>query len=495
MIVGDELLGPDDDSFALIDDTPNTWCGAEVGIVLPPRAPRRRGTIGPMRVHDRYDLGAPIGSGSFGTTLAAVDTRSGEPVVIKRLPIENLPDWKALEHFEREANVLRAIAHRGVPRFIDAFEAEHEGKPAFFIVAERIDGETLAEKIERGARWSTQQARTLFVTLLETLDHLHGLSPRVIHRDIKPGNIVVRDDGVPVLVDFGAVRDAASTEPGGGPTIVGTAGYMPPEQAMGMADPRSDLYALAATMLHVLTHRHPSDLPRDGLRLRVRDLAGIDEHFTRILERMLEPEPDQRFASARAVLEALEDPSRVDPPPPRPSLVLHESSEKALAIPAAPRPLTPAVLARLDFTRAAQTIDRRKLIGFSSGMAMLVVVSAMARMIWLIPLAMIFMTLGFFVFPLRGRELSRTLYRGGEVARARIVDARQHGGSLHVRYRFEVDGTSHSGMLSTNDALVTGSFGPQAAIVVFYDANEPARHFAMLESEVRALQEGTNEPR
>jgi hypothetical protein len=433
-----------------------------------------------MLLRERYELGEALAEGSFGTSLRAFDRETGEAVVVRRVELAELGDWAALEALEREARLLRALEHPGVPSFVDAFEAEHQGKPAFYFVARHVEGESLAERIDRGARWTHEQARGVFEAVLRILDDLHDLSPRVIHRDINPDNVVIRPDGSPVLVGFGSVQDPA----GVGPNVVGTPEYMAPEQAAGVADARSDLYALAATMVHALTHRAPAlgEEQRAGLGDRIRTHAGIDADFTRILERMLDPEPTQRFSSASAVLAALADPARAEPAPPRPSLVLHGASERGLAIAAAPRPVTRAVQARLDFVRALQTMNRRGLVVVCSTAGAAAIVAAMARVMWLVPLMLGAVMVSFFVWPLRARNAARALYARGDVVRGEVLDTMKNGAFSVVAYRYEVDGRVHHGELATSEAVT-----PHGFVVVFHDRDDPRHHTALLERELHAL--------
>ena len=177
------------------------------------------------------------------------------------------------------------------------------------IVTERIAGETLAARLARGDRWTAAQAERLTRELLETLAYLHELSPPVVHRDVTPGNVMIDEDGRAMLVDFGAVR-SLSHQPGQAQTVLGTPDYMAPEQAMGEATPASDLYGLGATLAHVLTHQHPSQLPREGLRISVEGLLGDAGAAARVLPGLLVPEVAERHASARAALAVLDGDER-----------------------------------------------------------------------------------------------------------------------------------------------------------------------------------------
>jgi len=142
--------------------------------------------------------------------------------------------------------------------------------------------------------------------IADALRYLHGRAPPVVHRDIKPGNIIRRHDGSYALVDFGAVADRLKPE--GGSTVVGTYGYMAPEQFQGRASARSDLYGLGATALVMLTGREPEDLPHVGLGIDVAKAvpSGTPAPLVRALASMLNPDPDRRASSIDEALALLD---------------------------------------------------------------------------------------------------------------------------------------------------------------------------------------------
>jgi serine/threonine protein kinase len=148
--------------------------------------------------------------------------------------------------------------------------------------------------------------RHIATQLLEILQYLHQQSPPLIHRDLKPHNIIRNDDGQVFLVDFGAVQDVYHNTLLKGSTVAGTFGYMAPEQFRGAAVPTSDLYGLGATILYLLTHRSPADLPQQRLKLSFRSHVNISTHFADWLEMMLEPDPAERFSLAAIALSALQ---------------------------------------------------------------------------------------------------------------------------------------------------------------------------------------------
>jgi hypothetical protein len=169
--------------------------------------------------------------------------------------------------------------------------------------------------------------KQIAIQVLEILNYLHRLNPPVIHRDIKPQNIIRQSDGQLFLVDFGAVQDMYRHTLLKSGTFVGTYGYMPPEQFRGKAYFSSDLYGLGATLLFLLTHRSPADLPQTRMRIDVRNCVEISPEFADWLERMLEPAVEDRFGSAQAAMIALQDGKRA---------IAHQ--QKAIAPPPEPVP-------------------------------------------------------------------------------------------------------------------------------------------------------------
>lgn len=428
-----------------------------------------------------YELGASVGAGAFGETFAGTRRSDGQPVALKVLALRGLPDWKPFERFEREAKTLRALDHEGVMCFLDAFDDVLDGERMYFIVSKRIDGKTLAELVEEGARWTDVTARALLGQLLETLHYLHSLSPRVLHRDIKPSNIMLAADDRPVLIDFGAVADLAAARADGSPTVIGTPGYMPPEQAMGQPDPRSDLYALGATMIHLLSHEHPSSLVGEGLRLQIPDTVGVSTSLSAVLRRLVEPDPGDRYDSAQAVLDALADPTTAESGS---ATALAVRPSTALQVQAAPRPLTPQVCQTLSISRATG-FGRLAVILVASmlGVLSIVLLKSVAGMVLSLAL---FIAALLFVF-LGGRGRVRSLYQNGRHVLGQVTSATaDQRGLTTVTYEYQLEGEAHryTGSFATSDALALQGIGRGSALSVFYAANRPINSTAMLPAEL-----------
>lgn len=291
----------------------------------------------------RYALLGKLGEGAQGETYEAIDNGSGpgaskssrrtpkladewaryirnersganiprgaRVVAIKCFRVDTAKAWKDVELAEREARTLASLDHPRLPKYFEHFEEDG----ALYLVMEKIEGESLAALRSSGRAMSAADVIRMLEDIADALRYLHGRAPAVVHRDIKPGNVIRRPDGSFALVDFGAVRDRL--KPAGGSTVVGTFGYMAPEQFQGRASPKSDVYALAATALSMLTGEEPQDLPHAGLGIDVaRALPkGTPAALVRALEAMLVPDPDRRVDSvddALALLREASEPKR-----------------------------------------------------------------------------------------------------------------------------------------------------------------------------------------
>ena len=268
----------------------------------------------------RYLVQAERGRGGFGIAWRATRQVDGRAVVLKELRLDRLADWKAMQLFEREAQVMSELSHDAIPEYIEFFGLDSDGEPfdivgaepresfTTVLVQEFIVGENLDERRRAHKRYEPSELVTLLETILEVLAYLHDLSPPVIHRDINPRNVVRSEDGDYYLVDFGAIQDRLRSGTMLGSTNVGTFGFIPPEQAMGHTKPASDLFALAMTVLVAGTGRTPEELPLDETTAKVDDSVFPQtwpRNLTRTLDKMLEPIVGNRIATARDALKLL----------------------------------------------------------------------------------------------------------------------------------------------------------------------------------------------
>ena len=270
----------------------------------------------PTLLNNRYRIIQTLGSGGFGDTFLAEDTQmpSQRRCVIKQLkPITNNPQIYQLvqQRFQREAAILEELGEENpqIPRLYAYLESDEQ----FYLVQEWIQGETLRAKVKHLGVMSESAVKEILISLLPVLDFVH--SKRMIHRDIKPDNIIWRlRDGKPVLIDFGAVRETMSTvlNSHGSTTssiVIGTPGYMPPEQAAGRPVYSSDLYSLGFTALYLLTGNTPQQLetdPQTGDILWRSDAVSVSSSLAAVLDKAIQSHPRDRFSTAKAMLDALQ---------------------------------------------------------------------------------------------------------------------------------------------------------------------------------------------
>ena len=275
-----------------------------------------------------YKVLSTLGAGGFGVTYLAAEDLLGRPVVIK----ENFPDilchresgslnvrlneeskrdmydW-ALNNFLREVRLLATLDHPHIAKVYSYFE----GHGTAYYVTEFVDGKSLADVsmmyAQRGLFIPQDALYALMVRVLDALDYLHRKN--LLHRDIKPDNILVNKQGLPVLIDFGAAREEYGD---GGATVVESLGFSPTEQSVpgGNMGPWTDLYALGATFYFMLTGECLPACQQRELYDTVDPLASrpeLREHYhPRLLasiDRALAPEIERRFASVEQWMEEL----------------------------------------------------------------------------------------------------------------------------------------------------------------------------------------------
>ncbi|MFH1469934.1 MAG: serine/threonine-protein kinase [Pseudomonadota bacterium] len=247
------------------------------------------------RLLGRYRLQDVLGRGASGTTWSALDPKD-QPVAIKAIPLEEAEDAKRRELIEREVRVLRELRHPGIPAYIEHMVLERDAALVLYLVQELIPGKNLEEERQEH-RYDAREVLEIIAELAGILSYIHGLSPPVIHRDVKPGNVMRRPGGSLCLLDFGSVRDMAKGSLGGS-TVAGTFGYMAPEQFAGDADPRSDLYGLGATAVALLTRREPQTMADHANRLCWAGYANVPEGVHDLVSRLVEPQRERRAPSA-----------------------------------------------------------------------------------------------------------------------------------------------------------------------------------------------------
>jgi serine/threonine protein kinase len=241
--------------------------------------PLTSGTV----LQNRYEIERLLGGGGMGMVYLAHDHRlANRPCAVKEMVdhfIDQQQRIEANDYFAREADTLAQLKHAAIPAITDRFDDQNR----HYLVMEYVEGRNLEEEIAaRGGPLPEGLIIDIARQLCDVLAYLHGSTPPVVYRDMKPSNVMLTPKGRVVLVDFGIARLFKSARKG---TMIGTLGFAPPEQYQGVVDPRSDIYSLGATLHYVLTGRDPEKFPpfsfppiRD-LRPEVStNLAGAIDH-------------------------------------------------------------------------------------------------------------------------------------------------------------------------------------------------------------------------
>jgi len=350
-----------------------------------------------ITLNNHYRIVRELGHGGFGRTYLAEDAhRFNEPCVLKEFAPQVHGSYalqKSEELFEREAGVLYKLQHNQIPRFRELFRVSISDRGYLFLVQDYVPGQTyrflLDARKRQGLRFIEAEINQLLIQILPVLEYIHSLG--VLHRDISPDNLILRlSDGMPVLIDFGGVKQVAATvkslfaEANGTPapaTRIGKLGYAPVEQMqMGIVSPHSDLYALAATVLVLLTGKEPHQLlDTQTLHWNWRAECSLSPNLSLVLDKMLAQQPSQRYSSAREVMLALSGNPLLQPPlPPAPDFGLTQPPDHSPIPVPAPAPKLPGTPVRVAAIGNQQKMPAWKMVLF-----VVAVLSSMGGIGWL----------------------------------------------------------------------------------------------------------------
>ena len=268
--------------------------------------PRKARIIG-----DRYQLGRVIGRGGMATIHEAMDLRLERPVAVKLLRPEAAADADLADRFRREALAATVLRHPNIVACLDT--GTDDGQP--YLVMDLVDGEDLAARLKRGGRLAPTHAARIGLDVARALGvaHVRG----IVHRDVKPGNILLASDGRAMVTDFGIARLAADAEAARPGTTLGSVHYFSPEQAKGATTtPASDVYGLGLVLYEAMTGaRAFGGETTDAIALArigatppsprsIRPEVPVD--LDAVVRRALAPEPADRYANGNAMATALE---------------------------------------------------------------------------------------------------------------------------------------------------------------------------------------------
>jgi serine/threonine-protein kinase len=275
---------------------------------------RRRAWI-PAELAGRYEIDRELGDGASAVTVSALDRRLGRRVAIKILKPESDRDAAFSQRFNREARAAAAINNHNV---VDVYDVGQEGD-LYYLVMQFVDGSDLKTLIERERAIPWQRAVGIARDVLAGLSAIHGAG--IVHRDIKPQNVLIGNDGAVMVTDFGVAhveRDTSLTAAG---TTVGTAAYMAPEQAQGQAPtPAADVYAVGVMLYEMVTGRLPFNEPTAMATMLAhiqreapppvapRGMEPVPQGVALVIAQAMTKDPTVRFRSATAMRHALEFP-------------------------------------------------------------------------------------------------------------------------------------------------------------------------------------------
>jgi len=260
---------------------------------------------------NRYQIIEELGKGGMGKVYRAVDKKLNEEVAIKLIKPEISTDKNTIQRFSNELKLARKIVHKNIGRMYELMD----DKGTHFITMEYVPGEDLKSFIRRAAPLSTARTVSIAKQVCEGLAEAHQLG--VIHRDLKPQNIMIDKEGSARIMDFGIARSLKGKGITGAGVMIGTPEYMSPEQVEGKdVDPRSDIYSLGVILYEMVTGqvpfegdtpftigvKHKSEMPKDPKELNTQ----TPEDLSRVILKCLEKDKEKRYQSAGELCSELE---------------------------------------------------------------------------------------------------------------------------------------------------------------------------------------------
>ncbi len=248
-----------------------------------------------------YQILKILGQGGMGTTYLAWDRH--KLLVLKEMNADMAEIAKARELFEREAKILQSLHHSGIPEYYDFF-VEHQRK---YLAMELIHGRDLERYVFDSGPVKIALALDWSIQLCDILGYIHAAQPPLIHRDVKPANLLLRTiDRRIFLLDFGAVKEIGTV----GGTKIGAPDYMAPEQNNGQPCTQSDLYAIGPTIIFLITGRNPADfleLTAEGYRFNIAHLPNVPSALQSLIDKATQRRPRDRYQTAQELAGALQE--------------------------------------------------------------------------------------------------------------------------------------------------------------------------------------------
>jgi serine/threonine-protein kinase len=253
-----------------------------------------------------YQILRTLGRGGMGTTYLVWDKTKkikGAPLllVLKEMNASMARIAKARELFEREARILKSLTHPGIPKYYDFF-VENDRK---YLVMELIHGHNLEQLVDQSGPLTPERATEWMIQVCDILHYLHSLQPPLVHRDVKPANLILRNlDSRLMLLDFGAVKELGTSLE----TRIGVEGYSAPEQYRGKPCPQSDIYGVGATIIFLISGKAPMQYYRyQGTKYEfdISSIPNLPSDLGKVIEKACRSEPRDRYQNVQQLSKSL----------------------------------------------------------------------------------------------------------------------------------------------------------------------------------------------
>lgn len=257
----------------------------------------------------KYKILNKVGQGGMSVVYLAMNEKANKQWAVKEVRKDGIKDFEVVKQgLVAETDILKKLNHPNLPSIIDVIDKDD----SFIIIMDYIQGNSLSEALKESGAQPQEEVIEWAKQLCDVLCYLHGQTPPIIYRDMKPSNIMLKPDGDVMLIDFGTAREFKESNLAD-TTCLGTIGYAAPEQfgGMGQTDARTDIYCLGATLYHLLTGRNPSEPPYEILPIRQVNPA-LSGGLEKIIARCTQRDPEDRYQSAAELMYALEHYNEMD---------------------------------------------------------------------------------------------------------------------------------------------------------------------------------------
>jgi serine/threonine protein kinase len=265
----------------------------------------KKGTV----IDEKYRILEQVGRGGMSSVYLAINEKANKRWAIKEVRKNRNCNFDIVrKSLETETNLLKTLNHKNLPSIVDVIDKDDN----FLVVMDYIEGVTLEKLVKDNGAQRQEDVVNWAIQLCDVLQYLHTRTPSIIYRDMKPSNIMLKNDGSVVLIDFGTAREY-KTQAQSDTTYLGTRGYAAPEQSTGtgQSDARTDIYSIGATMYHLLTGHNPSEAPYEMYPITCWN-TSLSKGLEAIITKCTKPNPNERFQSALELKEALEHYNETD---------------------------------------------------------------------------------------------------------------------------------------------------------------------------------------